>query len=78
MSWTARIACLVCALGLLACPSGDDGPCEDDAVRCVGNSTIEYCLDGEWQGPEDCPPREFAGGPPVNTYCYEEQGVCAP
>lgn len=69
---------LVLALGLLACQEPTDGPCEAGEVRCPTTRTIQYCLDGVWQDEEDCAPREAAGGLEITTYCYVDQGVCAP
>ena len=56
----------------------EETPCETGEGRCFGSRAIEYCLDGVWQEPEDCEPREMAGGLEIITYCYEDQGVCAP
>ncbi|MCO4769647.1 MAG: hypothetical protein KDA24_06410 [Deltaproteobacteria bacterium] len=73
---------LVFALSLLVMLLGgcivEEEPCETGQGRCFGTRSIEYCLDGVWQEPERCAPRQMAGGLEILTYCYEDQGVCAP
>ena len=71
-----RLLLITCLL-LAGCVV-EEGPCEDGSGRCFGNRMIEYCLDGEWQEPEDCPPFEVGGGQFIETVCYEEQARCAP
>jgi len=65
-----RVALLVLALaaaGPGGCGEGgpdesnvQSGECEQDEIWCVDTSTIQYCPDGEWTEPEECPP-ETAG-----------------
>lgn len=32
------------------------GECEAGEIWCVDTSTIQYCPDGAWSDPEECPP----------------------
>lgn len=66
---------------VIACFAGcqpEDTACSPGAVRCPTDRSIEFCDDGVWAGPEACAPREGAGGLEITTYCYPDQGVCAP
>jgi len=69
---------LLLVLLLAGCPSEGDGTCEEGAVQCPTNRTIMYCDAGVWGDEEACPPRQGAGGLEITTYCYPDQGVCAP
>lgn len=40
------------------------GECETGETWCVDTSTIQYCPDGAWSDPEECPP-ENAGSEEV-------------
>lgn len=74
-----RLALVLPLLLLLACVEGpDDETCEEDTVLCPTTRTIQYCVDGLWGEPETCPPRTGAGGLEIITYCYPDQGTCAP
>ncbi len=74
----ARLLSVLPLLLLLGCEAPGDDSCGPDDVQCPTSRTIQYCLDGLWDEPEDCPPRQGAGGLEINTYCYQDQGVCAP
>lgn len=69
--------CLLFAL-LLACEEPVDETCETGDVQCPTTRTIQYCQDGVWDEAETCPPRQGAGGLEIITYCYPDQGTCAP
>jgi hypothetical protein len=71
--WLLVLVALLCG-----CPTEFDEGCEDGQAQCVGTSVIQYCEDGLWGEEESCQPREVAGGLTIVTYCYEDQGVCAP
>ena len=74
-----RLAALLPLIVLLACVAEpDDDSCEAGDVRCPTTRTIQHCLDEVWDEPESCPPRTGAGGLEILTYCYPDQGVCAP
>ncbi len=75
------LLCLL--LGLVACEPGtgytgdpQDGPCEEGEAKCVDQRTIQYCVDGDWDEAEECPPEETNVGF-VTTYCFEA-GFCGP
>ena len=63
---------------LVACPSEGDELCEDGEARCAGNDIIQYCYGDEWGEEEQCRAQDVGGGQTIPTYCYPDQGVCAP
>ncbi len=74
---------LLLILLLAGCTSGTgytgeagQGPCETGDAQCVDQRTIQYCDDGDWTEPEECPPEETNLGL-VRTYCFEA-GFCGP
>ena len=63
----ARLLALLLLAGLIGCieEGGDDdniqsGECEPGEIWCVDTSNVQYCPNGTWIDPEECPP-ENAG-----------------
>jgi len=81
-----RPLALASLLLLAACGAGPEqeegalsGECaEDGAVHCVSSSTIQYCLDGAWDEPEECPPEQVGSDFPVEVQTYCSEDGCRP
>ena len=68
--WTLLVL-LVLVTGLTACVEGEvdennlqSGECDAGEIWCVDSSTIQYCPEGQWTDPEECPP-ENSGSPEI-------------